>query len=60
MRIKELEEKMKKISEENQELKNSLLQSKDKVTALESERKRLLESIDRLDDQLFKADHNSV
>jgi predicted RNase H-like nuclease (RuvC/YqgF family) len=41
LRVKELEEKIKKICEENQELKNSLRVTSDKVVTLESERQRL-------------------
>jgi predicted RNase H-like nuclease (RuvC/YqgF family) len=40
LRVKELEEKIKKICEENQELKNSLRVTSDKVVTLESERQR--------------------
>ena len=37
LRVIELEEKIKEISEENQELKNSLRVTSDKVVTLESE-----------------------
>ena len=50
--IKELQARINQLCEENEELKKGLRTSNDKVSMLESERKRLIESIHKLDDQL--------
>jgi hypothetical protein len=50
--VKELEDKIKKLYEDNEELRKCLRSSNERVVTLESERNRLIESISKLDDEL--------